>query len=74
MMGYDYNGWGFLDPLTGYNSPLFPESYDKHFFNTNNLVSFNFFIFKSVKKKKTKPPKMQFMINLLNHNLLTFLL
>jgi GH18 family chitinase len=57
MMGYDYNGWGFLDPLTGYNSPLFPESYDKHFFNTNNLVSFNFFIFKSVKKKKNQTPQ-----------------
>jgi len=74
-MGYDYNGWGYFDPLTGYNSPLFPESYDKHFFNTNNLVSFNLFIFKrSEKKNQNKPPKILFMINLLNHNILTVLL
>lgn len=38
MMGYDYNGWGPLNPLTAYNSPLFAESYDKHFFNTKNLA------------------------------------
>lgn len=38
MMGYDYNGWGLLSPLTAYNSPLFPEAYDKYAFNTNNLA------------------------------------
>ena len=55
MMGYDYNGWGLLDPLTAYNSPLFPEWYDKHFFNTNNSVRFNLFIFKSSEQKVMNP-------------------
>jgi len=56
-MGYDYNGWGPSNPVTDFNSPLFPESRAKHFFNPNNLVSFNLFIFKRSEKNNTPQNK-----------------
>ncbi|XP_052247734.1 acidic mammalian chitinase-like isoform X2 [Dreissena polymorpha] len=59
LMCYDYHGYASYDPITGYNSPLYPTDWDKQIVITSGNVGWS-----SYEWYKRGMPKEQIMVGI----------
>ncbi|GAB1605615.1 acidic mammalian chitinase-like isoform X1 [Argonauta hians] len=52
LMCYDYHGFAYYDPFTGFNSPLYPESYDYIYGNRSIVFSAQYWQLKGMPQSK----------------------